>query len=137
VEWERAAWTHAGDPRGEATAKLRLLRWRLCSVLAALSDELAHYRRAVRLRDDLWTGHLALGRALLRAGCAPEAAQHLRRASEMSPFDTSIDPDLLAALDAAGDHAGRRDFVAERELLTRAAPFDSCPEIRFAQEVVR
>ena len=29
VEWERAAWAHAGDPNAEAAAKVSLLRWRL------------------------------------------------------------------------------------------------------------
>ena len=38
VEWERAAWKHAGDPAGERKAKRRLVRFRLHSLLAELTD---------------------------------------------------------------------------------------------------
>jgi hypothetical protein len=34
VEWERAAWKHAGDPAAEARAKRDVLRWRLHALLA-------------------------------------------------------------------------------------------------------
>src|SRR5262249_52849884 len=42
VEWDRAAWAHAGDPPAEALAKRNLLRWRLHLLLAELTGDLAH-----------------------------------------------------------------------------------------------
>ena len=47
VEWERAAWLHAGNPAGEVAAKRGLVRWRLHALLADLTDELVHYEAAV------------------------------------------------------------------------------------------
>jgi hypothetical protein len=42
VEWERAAWQNAGRPAGEQAAKRELLRWRLHTLLAELTGDLAH-----------------------------------------------------------------------------------------------
>jgi tetratricopeptide (TPR) repeat protein len=135
VEWERAAWNHPSDRKREAQAKIRLLEWRLHSLLGALTGDLGHYRCAARLRDDLWTSHAALGRALLRAAGYEEAAVHLQCACELNPFDDSLAGDLLCALRAAGDFEGERRFAAERQLLRRAAAMNPPAEIRFAQEV--
>ena len=55
VEWERAAWLHAGDPSAEADAKRRLIRWRLHSLLAELTKQIPHYYEAVLARPDLPT----------------------------------------------------------------------------------
>lgn len=136
VEWERAAWTNAGRPRGEAHAKLVLLEWRLCSLVATLSGDLDYYRRAMALRDDLWSSRAALGRALLRAGDPRQAACHLRRAAELNPFDPVLADDVLIALRTCGDRQGEERFQAEWRLLCRAVP-SGCPEVRFAQEVTR
>src|SRR5262249_29365880 len=40
VEWEKAAWSNAGDPAAEVKAKHRLLRWRLHTIIADLSGDL-------------------------------------------------------------------------------------------------
>src|SRR5262249_57155167 len=53
VEWERAAWTHAGNPAAEALAKRDLLRWRLHTILGTLTGDLAHYHEAALARPDL------------------------------------------------------------------------------------
>ena len=87
VEWERAAWTNAGDPRREADAKRQLLRWRLHSLLAELTQETAHYYEAALARPDLAPTQAALGCALARSGRLPDAVAHLRQALEQNPFD--------------------------------------------------
>ena len=136
VEWERAAWSNAGSPRREREAKLRLVRWRLHCVLAALSDDLAHYRAALRLRDDLWVTHAALGRALVRAKRPAAGAAHLRRAVDLNPFDDALLPDLVAALRLAGDSEGERAAADELRLLRRAAATTSSRDVAYAQEVL-
>jgi tetratricopeptide (TPR) repeat protein len=135
VEWERAAWSHPADREAEFRAKARLLQWRLHSILGALTGELDHYQCAVRLCDDLWVSQAALGRALLRAGEASEAALHLLRAHRLSPFDSSLADDVMRALRVSNDLEGERRFAGEQRLLKRAAGMNPPTEIRFAQEV--
>lgn len=132
VEWERAAWADAD----ERSAKRRLVRWRLHSLLATLTDDLAHYRAAASLRDDLWVSHAALGRALVRAGRPSEGAEHLRRAAELNPFDERLLPELLGALRATGDDGRARAAAEELRLLRRAAPTTNGGTVAYAQEVV-
>jgi GT2 family glycosyltransferase/predicted Zn-dependent protease len=122
VEWERAAWGNAGSPRGEARAKVRLLRWRLHTLLAELTGELTHYHEAAVARPDLPRGRAALGCALARAGRPAEAVSHLRFAAEADPFDREAAKALCQALTDAGDAAGARRFAREQRLLCRAAP---------------
>ena len=137
VEWERAAWANAGCPAAEGRSKRRLLEWRLRSMLAALTGDLAQYGRAAELRGDLWTSQAALGRALLRADRAHAAVPHLRRAAELNPFDPELAEDVQVALRSSGDAAGADQFAAECGLLRRAFPAERGPEIRFAREVTR
>jgi len=145
IEWEKAAWSHPSDREAEFGSKVRLLRWRLHSILGALTGELEHYRCGARLCDDLWVSHAALGRALLRAGEASQAkaataltqaAYHLRRAHELSPFDDSLADDLMRALRLSNDLEGQRQLAAEQQLLKRAAGVNPPAEVRFAQEVM-
>jgi tetratricopeptide (TPR) repeat protein len=135
IEWEKAAWSHPADRQAEFGAKVRLLRWRLHSILGALTGELYHYRCGAQLCDDLWVSHAALGRALLRAGEASKATFHLRRAHELSPFDDSLTDDLMCALRQSNDPEGQRQLGAELQLLKRAAGMNPPTEVRFAQEV--
>jgi tetratricopeptide (TPR) repeat protein len=137
IEWERSAWRNAGDRNLEVRDKIRLLGWRLHSLMGALSNELHHYRRAVSLRDDLWVSHAALGRALLRSGACREAATYLRRAHELNPFDDSLTGDLLEASRMTRDTDGECRLIAERRLMQLAAGMNAPTEIRFTQEVTK
>ena len=136
MEWELAAWTNAERPRDEVRAKLVLPEWRLCTLVAMLGGNLDYYRRSAALRDDLWSGRAALGRALLQAGDPRQAARHLCRAAEMNPFNAVLAGDVLTALRTSGDRQGVERFQTEWRLLRWAVP-SGCPEVRFAQEVTR
>jgi GT2 family glycosyltransferase len=122
VEWERAAWSHAGDRRREAHAKRALLRWRLHTLLGSLTDDLGHYHEAVLARPDLPTSRAALGCALGRAGRSAEAVPHLRQAVTANPFDLEAARAFFQALGDCGDSASQVRFAQERILLSRAAP---------------
>jgi glycosyltransferase involved in cell wall biosynthesis len=122
VEWERAAWGNAGDPAGEARAKRALLRWRLHSILACLTGELAHAHEAALARPDLPPSRAELGRALVRAGRPADAAEHLRLAVAGNPFDGAAARDLHRVLGEAGDAPGQDRLAHERRLLSRCAP---------------
>lgn len=50
VEWERAAWIHAGQTAEEMQAKRTLLHWRLHAMLAKWTGDLLHYRAAAPAR---------------------------------------------------------------------------------------
>jgi len=122
VEWERAAWSHAGRPPQEAAAKLQLLRWRLHMLLAESTKQMHHYYEAGIARPDLPITQAALGGALARAGKTTEAATHLRQAVVDSPFDTTVPRVLFNVLGKAGDRIGQRRLARDRRLLSQAAP---------------
>lgn len=121
VEWERAAWEHAGDPAGERRAKGALLRWRLEALLAERTGERVHYYEAAVARPDLPTTRAALGCALARSGHVADAVPHLRAAVRADPFDRDAARALFQALGESGDTKGQRRIAEERRLLRRAA----------------
>jgi GT2 family glycosyltransferase/tetratricopeptide (TPR) repeat protein len=121
VEWERAAWAHAGSPKAEAQAKRELLRWRLHALLADMTSDLTHYHEAAAARPDLPTTQAALGCALARARHLPEAAAHLRQAVAANPFDADAARALFHVLGEAGDADGQRLLARDRRLLQQAA----------------
>jgi tetratricopeptide (TPR) repeat protein len=132
VEWERAAWKSAGCMEREHRLKLRLVRWRLLELIGELSGTASDYRRAVRIRPDLWTTRAALGRLLLEQRDYRRSIPHLRRALGENPFDSTLARDLGVALAAAGDPSSIEELQTERRLLNRAAPGIDV-EIRFSR----
>jgi glycosyltransferase involved in cell wall biosynthesis/predicted Zn-dependent protease len=120
VEWERAGWQNAPNSAAEASAKLQLLRWRLHTLLADLTGELAHFYEAASLRPDLPVTQAALGCALARAGRMGDAVPHLRQALKENPFDMQAAKALFQVLGDTGDQTGQRRLAAERRLLARA-----------------
>jgi GT2 family glycosyltransferase/Tfp pilus assembly protein PilF len=122
VEWERAAWDHAGRPADEFRAKHLLLRWRLHGLLAQWSGDLTHAYEAALLRPDLPSTRAALGMALLRANHPGEALQHLRPALAGNPLDRAAARAWLQAMNAVGDGEGKRQLVAEQRQLWQACP---------------
>jgi predicted O-linked N-acetylglucosamine transferase (SPINDLY family)/GT2 family glycosyltransferase len=133
VEWERAAWEHAGSPAAEARAKADLLRWRLHVLLADLTGELVHFHEAAVLRPDLPVTRAALGSALGRAGRPAEAVAHLRAAVTANPFDRAAAVNLSHALGQSGDAVGARRLARDRRRLANAAPQLVPAEDWFAQ----
>jgi GT2 family glycosyltransferase/predicted Zn-dependent protease len=122
VEWERAAWAHAGQPDREIQAKRALLRWRLHTLLADLTGLLGHRFEAVLARPDLPGARSALGCALVRAKHPAEALSHLARAVADNPFDLEAARALFQALGETGDGVGQCRLADDRRLLARAAP---------------
>jgi tetratricopeptide (TPR) repeat protein len=122
VEWERAAWTHAGNPAGEIEAKQCLLRWRLHLLLAELTGDLHHYYEAVLARPDLPNSQAALGCALGRAGQLQESADHLRFAVAENPFDLEAARALQQVLQAQEATDSCRRLARDRRRLARIAP---------------
>ena len=122
VEWERAAWSNAGDAAAEARAKTDLLRWRLHAILSDLTGDLAHYHEAVLARPDLPTTRAALGCALGRAGRPADALPHLRAAVSANPFDLPAARALCQSLNDTGDAEAAQRVARDCRLLARAAP---------------
>ncbi len=122
VEWERAAWAHAGQPAGEVRAKRELLRWRFHTLLADLTGILGHRFEAILARPDLPGARSALGCALVRAKHPAEARSHLARAVADNPFDLEASRALFQALGETGDGEGQSRLADDRRLLARAAP---------------
>jgi glycosyltransferase involved in cell wall biosynthesis/Flp pilus assembly protein TadD len=122
VEWERAAWSHAGQPVEEAKAKRQLLRWRLHALLASLTGSLAHYYEAALTRPDLPATQASFGCALARAGQLDEAVGPLRRAVAGNPFDL---PAAVALYHVLGDTAAwpqQHELARQYRWLRQAAP---------------
>jgi tetratricopeptide (TPR) repeat protein len=122
VEWERAAWRNAGDPRAEASAKAGLLRWRLHALLAEMTGDLSQHHEAVLARPDLGSTQAVLGCALANSGRMGPAVIHLRRAVNDNPFDHQAAQALFQVLGAAGEGAAQRRLADARRLLARAGP---------------
>src|SRR5262249_36841680 len=133
VEWERAAWEHAGDGNAEARAKAELVRWRLHTLLADMTGELHHYYDAALARPDLAPTRAALGCALARQGRLTEAIGHRRQAVGDNPFDADAARALAKALGDAGEGLARRRLARQRRLLWEAAPDRVQAEPWFAQ----
>jgi hypothetical protein len=122
VEWERAAWSHAGHPAEEAKAKRALLGWRLYTLLGHWTGEPGYFYEAALLRPDLPASRVALGGALARASRPLEALPHLRQALAELPLDRPAARVLFQVLGTLGDSAGRRQFAEEQGLLCQALP---------------
>jgi glycosyltransferase involved in cell wall biosynthesis/tetratricopeptide (TPR) repeat protein len=122
VEWERAAWQHAGAPAQEVRAKAALLRWRLHSLLADLTGELAHFHEAALARPDLPPTRAALGCALARARRPADAVAHLQAAVDADPFDRGAARALFQALTDAGQGGQAEALKQQQVLLHVAAP---------------
>jgi GT2 family glycosyltransferase/Tfp pilus assembly protein PilF len=122
VDWEEAAWAHAGQPKAEAAAKRRLLRWRLHTLLAEMTGDINHAYEAAVWRPDYAPARAALGRSLHAAGDTAAALAHLRAALAGNPFDPASAAALYQALETVGDQEGARQLIAERKLYARAAP---------------
>jgi glycosyltransferase involved in cell wall biosynthesis/tetratricopeptide (TPR) repeat protein len=133
VEWERAAWENAGRPAEEEKAKRRLLGWRLHTLLADLTGDLAHHYEAVLARPDLPIARAGLGCALGRERRPAEAVPHLRHSLAGNPFDRDAARALFQALGEAGDNDGQAALALERRLLARAAPEAVSPEPWFSE----
>lgn len=122
VEWERGGWSHAGKLEEERLHKANLMRWRLHAVLAQLTDDLAHFQAAVKLRPDLPTTQAAFGAALGRAGKPMDAVPPLLQALAINPFDCDAARLLFRALREVHDEEGCRRLIESRRRLHRAAP---------------
>ncbi|WP_162669890.1 glycosyltransferase [Gemmata massiliana] len=131
VEWERAGWTHAGDPKGLLAARRALIRWRANLLLAQEANFLPAYYEAVIARSDLPVSRAALGCALARAGDLNAAVGHLRHAVAGDPFDIGAARALFNALDDLGARDEAARLIADRRRLSQVAPQVVPPEAWF------
>ncbi len=123
AEWERAAWENAGDPAAEGAAKVRLLRWRMHTLLGRLREKQPeHFQQAAAQRPDLPTTQAALGCALADAGRLAEAIAHFQRELATNPFDAAAARFLFRALAATGRYEDSAALVRQRQRLRQAAP---------------
>lgn len=122
VEWERAAWQHAGDCVAEEKAKRRLLRRRLHELLSLLTDDLVHTFCMAAELPDLPTSLARLGNALGHRQRPAEALQYLQRAAALNPFDRQASRALQFTLTCLGRTTEMLQFCAEQRLLAAAAP---------------
>jgi hypothetical protein len=86
VEWERAAWSNAGDESRELIEKKRLIHWRALLLAGQARNYLQHLLDAVALRPDLWSSQFALGQALMLRSRFEEAAGALKAARKVRPL---------------------------------------------------
>jgi glycosyltransferase involved in cell wall biosynthesis len=121
IEWERSAWSRAGDPGGEAKAKYGLLQWKLHGLVARLSGELPSAYEQTLARTDLPSSWVNLASQLQRAGQPQQAAFHLHRALELDPFDP-VAARTLSQLHQTTQPALHAALADERRELSRIAP---------------
>jgi GT2 family glycosyltransferase/Flp pilus assembly protein TadD len=132
VLWERAAWENAGDARGEVRAKKDLLRWRLSLLLARLTGDVVYQYEAFAGRPDLPFSAGGLGVALASRGYPAASIAHLRQAVEGNPFDRDAARALSHMLSTVGDRESLDRLIADRRLLSQAAPQLAPPEPWFS-----
>jgi GT2 family glycosyltransferase/predicted Zn-dependent protease len=121
VEWEKAAWSNAGQAKAEIEAKKNLNCWRLHGLLAELTGDLSHAYEAAIARPDLRPTREILGSLLLGARRPKDAIPHLKQAVALNPFDCDSARQLFRALGEAGDGMAQRELAGERRLLVQAA----------------
>jgi GT2 family glycosyltransferase len=122
LEWDRAGLESAGRPDAEVAAKVRLLRWRLHTLLGRLHpNDPSHHGRALEQRPDLPTTHAAYGTALLRAQRASDGIQHLLRELHTNPFDAEAARILFRALSETGQRDAADRLASTRRLLCSIA----------------
>ena len=68
-------------------------------------EAIAHYRKAIDLRDDFADAHTNLATALFAKGDTPEAIEHFRRAITLPPEDARSHLRLAVALERSGQTA--------------------------------
>ena len=92
VEWERAAWRHAGDRAGEERAKRALIRSQMFALVARLTDDLAAAFQAVAAQPEVPSVRAALGSLLVRLGRSADAIEpgHWPSAA-LHPCDATVD----------------------------------------------
>ena len=98
----------AGSGGGETSSHLSaaLVHNNLGIALArkGLEEEaMAHYRKAVELRDDFADAHTNLATLLLAKGATTEAIQHFRKALSLPPEDAQSHLRLAKALEQSGE----------------------------------
>lgn len=135
IEWDRAAWQHAGDSAAEARAKHILLRWRLHGLLARLTGELVHRYEATLARPDLPATQAALGAALADAQRPAEAVHHLRLALAANPRDRAAARLLHQTLGQLGRTEEQERLRQQRRLLHQAAPHELPAEAWFDEAI--
>ncbi|MCI0637436.1 MAG: glycosyltransferase [Gemmataceae bacterium] len=135
VEWEKAAWQHTCDRRGEETAKRRLLRWRLCQILAEVSnDDSVRYFQMWAQRPDLAASNRELGCALGRARRPMEALPYLQQSLALNPFDGQSARALNHTLGLLGRTVEQLRLAKGRRRLNKSAPELVPEEPWFAEE---
>ena len=122
VEWERAAWRHAGAPLLENHAKRTLLQWRMHELLGLLTGERQHLYEAAVLRPDLPETRAKLGLSLMRGGLPALSLEHLRFATERLPFDGRLASKYAECLEALGDSQRLSRYQTRCRRLAQAAP---------------
>jgi glycosyltransferase involved in cell wall biosynthesis len=131
--WDRAGWDHAGDPQGEREAKVRLLRWRLRTLLGRLHpNEPLDHGRAAEQRPDLPTTMAAYGAALARVGRVQEAIGFVARELHTNPFDAEAARILYELLRQTHQDEAAQRLAATRHLLRSIAPDWIAAEAWFA-----
>ncbi len=122
MAWQRASIRHPGDPAARDAERTRLVRWRLHTLLASVTGELAHHHEAALAWPDAPGTRRGLGRALGGAGRPADAANHLRAAVDADPFDAAAARALFQAYGDAGLREAAARHAADRRLLATAAP---------------
>jgi GT2 family glycosyltransferase/predicted Zn-dependent protease len=128
AQWERAAWSNAGNARAEAAAKKQLLYWRFRLLLARLTGDLVQSYEAYIARPDLPASGGALGVALASKGYHVESLVPLRQALARNPFDREAARALGHMLSTLGDRESLEHIAEDRRLLSLAAPLVVPPE---------
>jgi GT2 family glycosyltransferase/Flp pilus assembly protein TadD len=127
-DWEKAGWSHPGQPRLEDQAKRELAAWIAQTLLALSSEEheLIHYFEAASLRPDSSLSHASLGCALARKGHFNEAIHHLRQALVRDPFDRLAGRALFEAFGEVRDLTNQRKMAQQQRFLAecQSLPLD-------------
>lgn len=122
VEWERAAWEHAGDAQREEQAKRRLLRWRLFGLLHRLTGDAANALQHWSERPDLAESNATLATALVRLHRPIEALPYLRQAHAANPFDRSVAQALFDTYRVLARTPEQLRLADELQWLSQAGP---------------
>ncbi len=131
VGWERILWETRGDLQRETILKLQLLHWQVTELLAQLTHDARFWQMAIQAQPELASTHAGFGCSLAQRKLYIPAIAHLKKATQLDPFDTQAARAYVQALEDIGDHQGSQAFKSRLSKLRSVCPSEapSGPEL--------
>lgn len=122
VGWEQILWESRGNLQLEILQKVQLLHWRVCDTLGQITNDPRFWEMAVQSQPEMACSQVGFGAALAQRKLYAPALVHLKKATELNPFDSQAAQDYVRVLTKIGNHQGCQAFLTRLAKLWSACP---------------